>query len=106
MTLSFACVAMGYNISCFLCLVTSELCLLLWTFVSVLMTREFPSQSQPPGTMAVLKVVAGMLYPPAMVVLESIQQVVFLVGLVCEDSCVAVFSLVSATALLGLLTTA
>ena len=94
---------MGYSIPSFLLFVTSELCLLLWTLVTAQATREFPSQPQPVGTMGMVKVAIGLLYPPATTVLDTVQHVVLLVGTVCEDLCVSLFVFVTVTALLHLL---
>lgn len=97
-----AAVIMGYSIPSLLLLVTSELCLLLWTLVTALTRREFPSQPQTVGTMGMVKVAIRLLYPPVITVLDDIQHVVLLVGTVCEDLCVSLFVFVTATALLHL----
>lgn len=100
-TVSLTYVAMGYNIPCLLCLVTSELCFLLCTLISAVMTGDSPPPSQSTGTLAMLKVAIGILYPPAAVMVEQLQQVMTVAGIVCQDLCVAVFSLVTVTVLLS-----
>lgn len=94
-------IAMGYNIPCFLILVTSELCFLLCILVSAMTTRDCPSSSQCAGTIAMLKVTIAILYPPAAVMVDYIQLVTRIVGIACQDLCVAVFSLVVVTGLLS-----
>lgn len=100
-TVSLTYVAMGYNIPCFLCLVTSELCFLLCTLISAVTTGGSPPPSESAGTLAMLKVAIGILYPPAAVMVECLQQVMTVAGIVCQDLCVAVFSLVTVTVLLS-----
>lgn len=100
-TVSLTYVAMGYNIPCLLCLVTSELCFLLCALISAVTTGDSPPPSESAGTLAVLKVAIGILYPPAAVMVEQLQQVITVAGIVCQDLCVSVFSLVTVTALLS-----
>ena len=103
---AIATVVMGYHIPCFLCLLTSELCLLLWTLAVAMTTTTLPasalssSLSPPLGAMAVAKVAVALLYPPLSKWLDRIFQFLELAGLVVRDLCVALFWYVLTTSLL------
>ena len=101
---SCAAVVFGYSIPCFLCLLTSELCILLWTFINAVMSREIPpAKNSPAGTVGVLKVALAIVYPQASSLLDHVHQGLQLCGVVLQDLCVGLFSFISVTVLCHLI---
>ena len=101
---AIATIIMGYDIRCFLCLLTSELCLLLWTFIGALTNRgPPPAENAPGGMFGVLKLAVGLVSPAASHAMGQALLVLALCGVLLQDLCVSLFSFVSITAVCLLL---
>ena len=91
----FLWVAVGYNFSFFTVFATSELAVLLWALVVALTNKGTPhNQPQSAGTLAMVKVAVGMMYPQAGRAIDRLQHTCILVFSVMQDLCVSVFMLV------------
>lgn len=96
----------GYSIPCFLCLLTSELCILLWALINAVMSRGVPpTKNSGVGTVGVLKLALAVVYPPASRLLDHVHQSLLLCGMVLQDLCVGMFSFISVTVLCHLIQT-